>query len=79
MGFLIVYLYLLWTLICFRLEGNENLVLTPFEKNLDIWRQLWRVLERSDLVKVLTFCLSALHCFSRYLVLLSIEVDETKN
>lgn len=33
-----------------RLEENEKLVLTPFEKNIDIWRQLWRVLERSDLV-----------------------------
>jgi hypothetical protein len=33
-----------------RLEDNEKLVLTPFEKNLDIWRQLWRVLERCDLV-----------------------------
>uniref|UniRef100_A0A0D3DYF1 Uncharacterized protein n=1 Tax=Brassica oleracea var. oleracea TaxID=109376 RepID=A0A0D3DYF1_BRAOL len=32
------------------LEENEKLVLTPFEKNLDICRQLWRVLERSDLV-----------------------------
>lgn len=39
----------------FRLEENEKLVLTPFEKNLDMWRQLWRVLERSDLVK-LFFC-----------------------
>jgi len=36
-----------------RLEDNEKLVLTPFEKNLDIWRQLWRVLERCDLVCVL--------------------------
>ncbi|GLJ31229.1 hypothetical protein SUGI_0626170 [Cryptomeria japonica] len=33
-----------------RLEENEKLVITPFEKNIDIWRQLWRVLERSDLV-----------------------------
>lgn len=33
-----------------RLEENKKLVLTPFEKNLDIWRQLWRVVERSDLV-----------------------------
>ena len=24
--------------------------MTPFEKNLEVWRQLWRVLERSDLV-----------------------------
>ncbi|BAS95520.1 Os05g0580800 [Oryza sativa Japonica Group] len=33
-----------------KLEENDKLVLTPFEKNVDIWRQLWRVLERSDLV-----------------------------
>lgn len=23
---------------------------TPFEKNLNVWRQLWRVIERSDVV-----------------------------
>jgi hypothetical protein len=32
------------------LRRQEKLVITPFEKNLDIWRQLWRVLERSDLI-----------------------------
>jgi len=26
------------------------LLLTPFERNPEIWRQLWRVLERSDLI-----------------------------
>ncbi|KAL6518667.1 GTPase LSG1-2 [Orobanche hederae] len=41
--------FLEWRRSLARLEENENLVLTPFEKNLDIWRQLWRVLERSDL------------------------------
>ncbi len=25
-------------------------MLTPFERNLEVWRQLWRVLERSHLV-----------------------------
>lgn len=24
--------------------------MTPFERNLDIWRQLWRVIERSDII-----------------------------
>merc|ERR1712096_18965 len=24
--------------------------LTPYEKNLDFWRQLWRVVERSDVI-----------------------------
>ena len=33
-----------------RLEEDEHLVLTPFEKNLEVWRQLWRVLERSDVI-----------------------------
>lgn len=28
----------------------ERLVLTPFEKNLEVWRQLWRVVERSDIL-----------------------------
>ena len=42
--------FLEWRRGLVRLEENEALVLTPFEKNLDIWRQLWRVAERSDLV-----------------------------
>ena len=33
-----------------RAEMEENLVVTPFEKNLEVWRQLWRVMERSDVV-----------------------------
>ncbi|KAI3795895.1 hypothetical protein L1987_38555 [Smallanthus sonchifolius] len=42
--------FLVWRRSLARLEENDSLVLTPFEKNLDIWRQLWRVLERSDLL-----------------------------
>lgn len=30
-------------------EGN-GVVITPFERNLELWRQLWRVIERSDLI-----------------------------
>lgn len=32
------------------LQENEDLLMTPFERNLEVWRQLWRVIERSDLV-----------------------------
>lgn len=32
------------------MEEEEGLLLTPFERNLEVWRQLWRVLERSDIV-----------------------------
>jgi len=31
-------------------EERDNLLLTPYEKNIEIWRQLWRVVERSDAV-----------------------------
>jgi large subunit GTPase 1 len=33
-----------------RLEEKENVLLTPFEKNIEVWKQLWRVIERSDIV-----------------------------
>lgn len=32
------------------LQEEKDCVVTPYEKNLDFWRQLWRVIERSDLV-----------------------------
>ncbi|KAJ7293403.1 P-loop containing nucleoside triphosphate hydrolase protein [Mycena rebaudengoi] len=32
------------------LQDEDKLLLTPFERNLEVWRQLWRVLERSHLV-----------------------------
>lgn len=31
-------------------EKDERIVLTPYEKNIDVWRQLWRVIERSDVI-----------------------------
>lgn len=33
-----------------ELAENNDLLMTPFERNLEVWRQLWRVIERSDLV-----------------------------
>lgn len=32
------------------LQEKEGLVITPYEKNLEFWRQLWRVIERSDVL-----------------------------
>ncbi|XP_046820586.1 large subunit GTPase 1 homolog [Vespa crabro] len=32
------------------LQESEGLILTPYEKNLEFWRQLWRVVERSDII-----------------------------
>eukprot|EP00906_Rhabdomonas_costata_P000107 RCo000144 len=43
-----------------KLEEDEEVLMTPFEKNLEVWRQLWRVVERSDVVFVI---LDARHPF----------------
>ena len=31
-------------------QNNVALAITPFEKNVDIWRQLWRVIEKCDML-----------------------------
>uniref|UniRef100_A0A8C5MKX5 Large 60S subunit nuclear export GTPase 1 n=1 Tax=Leptobrachium leishanense TaxID=445787 RepID=A0A8C5MKX5_9ANUR len=42
--------FLEWRRQLVKLEEEQKLILTPFERNLDFWRQLWRVIERSDVV-----------------------------
>lgn len=36
--------------LAFLVESDDSLLLTPYERNLNVWRQLWRVIERSQLV-----------------------------
>lgn len=42
--------FLAWRRQLAAIEESEHFILTPFERNLDIWRQLWRVVELSDAV-----------------------------
>ncbi|CAG9767545.1 unnamed protein product [Ceutorhynchus assimilis] len=42
--------FLEWRRSLANLQEDEGLLLTPYEKNLEFWRQLWRVVERSDVV-----------------------------
>lgn len=69
---------LVWRRSLARLEENEKLVLTPFEKNLDIWRQLWRVLERSDLLVMVVDARDPLFYRCPDLELYAREIDENK-
>lgn len=32
------------------LQEDESILLTPYERNIEFWRQLWRVVERSDVI-----------------------------
>jgi large subunit GTPase 1 len=31
-------------------QEHPGVVVTPFEKNIEVWRQLWRTVERSEVV-----------------------------
>lgn len=42
--------FLIWRKKLAKIQDIDSLVLTPFEKNIEVWRQLWRVVERSDIV-----------------------------
>lgn len=42
--------FLEWRRELAALSEINDLLLTPYERNLEVWRQLWRVVERSDLV-----------------------------
>lgn len=44
--------FLMWRRTIAQIEADSNytLKITPFEKNLEVWRQLWRVCDRSDLI-----------------------------
>lgn len=60
-----------------RLEDDEGLVLTPFEKNLEVWRQLWRVLERSDIVVQASLNMHFAHLFCYVAKLSASHVQST--
>ncbi|XP_074294973.1 GTPase LSG1-2-like [Silene latifolia] len=70
--------FLSWRRGLAKLEENEKLVLTPFEKNLDIWRQLWRVVERSDLLVMVVDARDPLFYRCPDLEVYVKEVDEHK-
>ena len=54
------------------------MMLTPYEKNLDFWRQLWRVVERSDIVVQIVDARNPLLFRSEDLEKYVKEIDESK-
>ena len=62
-----------------ELQEVKDLLMTPFERNLEVWRQLWRVIERSDLVVQIVDARNPLLFRSEDLELYVKEVDPKKN
>ncbi|GAV56384.1 hypothetical protein ZYGR_0BB01610 [Zygosaccharomyces rouxii] len=59
-------------------ESNEDLVLTPFERNIEVWKQLWRVVERCDLIVQIADARNPLLFRSLDLERYAKEIDERK-
>jgi ribosome biogenesis GTPase A/SAM-dependent methyltransferase len=49
-------------------DHYEPASLTPFEHNLEVWRQLWRVIEQSDVILLTADCRNPLFHISQSLV-----------
>ncbi|KAK7534309.1 nucleolar GTP-binding protein 2 [Phyllosticta citribraziliensis] len=62
-----------------ELQESNDLLLTPFERNIEVWRQLWRVIERSDLVVQIVDARNPLLFRSEDLENYVKEVDKSKN
>lgn len=62
-----------------ELQDTEDLLMTPFERNIEVWRQLWRVIERSDLVVQIVDARNPLLFRSEDLEKYVKEVDSKKN
>ncbi|KAF2005358.1 ribosome biogenesis GTPase-like protein Lsg1 [Amniculicola lignicola CBS 123094] len=62
-----------------ELQENNDLLMTPFERNMEVWRQLWRVIERSDLVVQIVDARNPLLFRSEDLETYVKEVDPKKN
>ena len=71
--------FLVWRRGLAELQDNQDLLMTPFERNLEVWRQLWRVIERSDLVVQIVDARNPLLFRSADLEDYVKEVDPAKN
>ncbi|KAI9653337.1 MAG: hypothetical protein M1831_006042 [Alyxoria varia] len=71
--------FLEWRRSLAELQETDELLLTPFERNIEVWRQLWRVIERSDLVVQIVDARNSLLFRCEDLEHYVKEVDQKKN
>lgn len=60
------------------LQEDDQILLTPYEKNLEFWRQLWRVVEKSDVIAQIVDARNPLLFRSKDLENYVKEVDDKK-
>ncbi|EEB06295.2 GTP binding protein [Schizosaccharomyces japonicus yFS275] len=70
--------FLEWRRSLAQLQEIPGFVVTPFERNLEVWRQLWRVIERSDVIVQIVDARNPLFYRSAFLEQYVKEVDPCK-
>ena len=63
-----------WRRTLAELQELDNVLMTPFERNIEFWRQLWRVIERSVRCTHLTRCFLRSFFFHSISQVLSLSV-----
>ncbi|OWA53125.1 Calnexin [Hypsibius exemplaris] len=71
--------FLEWRKLLAELCDIETLTVTPYEKNLEVWKQMWRVLERSDIVVQIVDARNPLLYWSADLAEYVAELDDRKD
>lgn len=59
-------------------ENNMTLAITPFEKNIEVWRQLWRVIEKAHVLLQIVDARNPFFFFSADLEQYIKEVDKNR-
>lgn len=59
-------------------NNNENMRVTPYEKNIEVWRQLWRVMEKCDICVQIVDGRNPLLYFTKDLVNYALELEPAK-
>lgn len=70
--------FLKWRRRLAKIQESKDLIVTPFEKNLEFWRQLWRVVEKSDVLVQVVDARNPLLFYCRDLDVYVKEVDPRK-
>ncbi|VUZ54501.1 unnamed protein product [Hymenolepis diminuta] len=70
--------YLAWRKDLAKLEQVDGVVITPYERNLEFWRQLWQVVNRSDVLVQVVDARQPLLFYSSSLSEYVKEVDSRK-
>ena len=70
--------FLNWRRTLSLFQEEKNVLMTPFERNIEMWRQLWRVLEKSQLVVQIVDARNPLLFFCEDVCTYSKEIDSSK-